>query len=180
VVGAQLFVLRGLAGRRRTTAVALAAAAWAASWAVVIAGGHLGGGAAAQIAFAAATVIFAVGECLLAPTLPAIINDLAPPGAAGRYNGLGVLAFTTGFLLGPAGGGAALGAGQGTGLFAVLVLACAAAAVAALRLGRHLPPAANQIPASAPAPSGQAPAGSNDRAAAGSGHDVLESALPRC
>jgi len=153
VAGAQLFVLRALAGHRRTTAAALAAAAWAASWAVVIVGGHLGGGAAARIAFVGGAAIFALGECLLAPTLPAIINDLAPPGAAGLYNGLGVLAFTTGFLLGPAGGGAALGAGWGTGLFAVLVLACAAAAVAALRLGRHLPPAANQIPPPAPSPS---------------------------
>lgn len=170
VVLAQLFVLRALAGHRRTTAAALAAAAWAASWAVVIAGGHLGGGAAAEIAFAAATVIFALGECLLAPTLPAIINGLAPPGAAGRYNGLGVLAFTTGFLLGPAGGGAALGAGRGTGLFAVLVLACAAAAVAALRLSRHLPPAANQIPAAAPALCGDA--ASTGRAEARPGRGV--------
>lgn len=86
---------------------------------------------------------------MLSPTLPAIINDLAPDGAAGRYKGLGALAFTTGFLLGPIGGAAALGAGQDTGLFAVLVVACAAAAAAALRLGRHLPPAANQIPAAA-------------------------------
>jgi MFS family permease len=174
VVGAQLFVLRGLAGHRRTTAAALAAAAWAASWAAVIIGGHLGGGVAAEIAFAAAAAIFALGECLLSPTLPAIINDLAPPGAAGRYNGLGVLAFTTGFLLGPAGGGAALGVGWGTGLFAVLVLACAAAAVAALRLGRHLPPTANQIPAPAPSPSCPAPAESNDRV--GEGHDAAGSA----
>jgi MFS family permease len=112
VVAAQLFILRSLAGRRRTTAAALAAAAFAVSWAVVAIAGHLGG-AAAQAAFAAAMVIFAVGECLLSPTLPAIINDLAPPGAAGRYNGLGVLAFTTGFLLGPVTGGAALGAGWG-------------------------------------------------------------------
>ncbi|HEV2255197.1 MAG TPA: MFS transporter [Streptosporangiaceae bacterium] len=167
VVVAQLFVLRALAGRRRTTAAALAAAAWAASWAVVITGGHLGGGAAAEIAFAAAAVIFALGECLLAPTMPAIINDLAPPGAAGRYNGLGVLAFTTGFLLGPAGGGAALGVGGGTGLFAALVLACASAAVAALRMSRHLPPAANQIPAAAPALCGDA--ASTDRAEARQG-----------
>src|SRR6266851_2046444 len=104
VVGAQLFVLRGLAGHRRSTGVVLAGAAWAASWAMVIVAGHLGGGAAAEIAFAAAMVIFALGETLLSPTLPAIINDLAPPRAAGRYNGLGALAFTTGFLLGPAGG----------------------------------------------------------------------------
>jgi MFS family permease len=149
VVAAQLFILRRLAGRRRTTAAALAAAAFAASWAVVAIAGHLGG-AAAQAAFAAAMVIFAVGECLLSPTLPAIINDLAPPAAAGRYNGLGVLAFTTGFLLGPVTGGAALGAGWGATLFAALAAVCAAAALAALRLSRHLPAAANHIPPPAP------------------------------
>lgn len=33
--------------------------------------------------------IFALGECPRSPTLPAVINDLTPPGAAGRYNGLG-------------------------------------------------------------------------------------------
>ncbi len=147
VAVAQLFVLRWLSGRRRTTGAALAAVAWAATWAVVIIGGHLGHGAAAESAFVIAMAVFALGECLLSPTLPAIINDLAPPGAVGRYNGLGVLAFTTGFLLGPASGGAALGAGWGTGLFAVMALACIAAAAAALRLGRHLPASANQITA---------------------------------
>ena len=147
VVGAQLFALRWLGGRRRTTGAALAAAAWAVSWAVVLIGGHLGHGAAAEIIFAGAMVIFAVGETLISPTLPAIINDLAPPEAAGRYNGLGVLAFTTGLLIGPAVGGTVLGAGWGTGLFCALVLACAGGSLAALRVARHLPPAANQIPA---------------------------------
>jgi len=156
VLAAQLLILRRLAGHRRTTAAALAAVAWAASWAIVTVGGHLSG-AAADTAFAAAMVIFALGECLLSPTLPAIINDLAPPGAAGRYNGLGALAFTTGFLAGPATAGAALGAGQGTALFAALAAACAAAAAAALRLGRWLPAAANHIPDPAPAPPAAAP-----------------------
>ena len=137
-----------LAGRRRTTGAALAAAAWGISWAVVLAAGHLGGGAA-EAAFITAVVIFAVGECLLSPTLPAIVNDLAPPGAAGRYNGLGVLAITTGFLLGPASGGVALGAGRSTGLFTALTVACAGASLAAYRLARYLPAAANQIPAPA-------------------------------
>jgi MFS family permease len=145
VTGAQLFVLRWLAGRRRTTGAALAAAAWAATWVVVIIGGHLGSGAAAEAAFAAAMVNFAVAESLFSPTLPAVINDLAPPEAAGRYNGLGALAFTTGFLLGPAVGGAALGAGWGTGLFVVLIAGCALACAAALRLGRQLPLRADQI-----------------------------------
>ncbi len=153
VVAVQLFVLRRLTGRRRTTAAALAAAAWAACWAIVIAGGHLGGGPAAEAAFIIAMVVFAIGETLLSPTLPAIINDLAPAEAAGRYNGLGALAFTTGFLLGPASGAAALGAGWGTGLFTVMALACLTAAVAAIRLSRHLPPGANQIPAPAASPS---------------------------
>ena len=62
-------------------------------------------------------------------------------GAAGRYNGLGALAFTTGFLPGPVIGAAALGAGWGARLFAVLAVACATAA--ALRPGRHRPAAAN-------------------------------------
>jgi MFS family permease len=144
VVVLQLVVLRWLAGHRRTTAVALAATAWAASWAVVIAGGHLGSGAGAEGAFVIAMVIFALGETLFSPTLPAIINDLAPPEAAGRYNGVGVLAFTTGFLVGPVAGSAALAA-WGGGLFLVLIVACLGAAAAALRLGRGLAPAVNTI-----------------------------------
>jgi MFS family permease len=143
VVLLQLVVLRWLAGHRRTTGVALAATAWAASWAVVIVGGHLGGGAA-EAAFVTAMIIFALGETLFSPTMPAIINDLAPPEAVGRYNGLGVLAFTTGFLLGPAGGAAALGH-WGDGLFIALIAACLIAAAAALRLGRHLTPGINTI-----------------------------------
>jgi MFS family permease len=91
---------------------------------------------------------------LFSPTLPAVINDLAPPEAAGRYNGLGVLAFTTGFLLGPVAGTAVLGR-WGTGLFTVLTLACLGAAVAALSLGRRLAPDVNRI--ELPAPAGHLP-----------------------
>jgi MFS family permease len=157
VVAVQLPVLRWLAGRRRTTGVALAATAWAACWAVVIIGGHLGDGAAAEAAFVIAMVVFALGETLFSPTLPAIINDLAPPEAVGRYNGLGVLAFTTGFLLGPVGGTAALGAWGGV-LFMVLIVACLGTAQAALRLGRRLPPDVNtiELPGAAGAEPGEA------------------------
>jgi MFS family permease len=170
VVGAQLFVLRRLAGHRRTTGTALAAAAWAVAWALVIAGGRLGGGALAAVMFTAAMAVFGVGESLLSPTLPAIINDLAPPGAAGRYNGLGTLAFTTGFLIGPAAGAAAVGAGWGAGLFAVLIGACVLAGAGAIGLGRRLPAGANQVtpppevtvsrPAPVPVPAADSRAGS--------------------
>ena len=144
MVAVQLPVLRWLAGRRRTTGVALAATAWAACWAVVIIGGHLGSGAAAEAAFVVAMVVFALGETLFSPTLPAIINDLAPPEAVGRYNGLGVLAFTTGFLLGPVSGTAALPAWGGV-LFLLLIVGCLSAATAALHLGRRLTSDINTI-----------------------------------
>jgi MFS family permease len=153
VVALQLLVLKWLAGRRRTTGVALAAIVWSASWAVVIVGGHLGSGAAAEAAFVAAMIIFAVAETLFAPTMPAIINDIAPPEMAGRYNGLGVLAFTTGFLVGPVAGSAALGA-WGGGLFVALIAACLVAAAAALRLGRRLPASANLIASADEEPDG--------------------------
>jgi hypothetical protein len=136
VVGAQLFVLRRLGGHRHTSAVALAGLAWAITWATVILAGHLGAGVGARLAFASAMIVFALAETLLSATLPAIINDLAPPEVVGRYNGLGALAFTTGFLVGPASGAIALGAGWGTAWFVVLVPVCLAAA---LRLRRHLP-----------------------------------------
>jgi MFS family permease len=156
VVGAQLFVLRRLGGHRRTSAVALAGLAWAATWATVILAGHLGAGAGARLAFASAMIVFAVGETLLSPTLPAIINDLAPPEAVGRYNGLGAVAFTTGFLVGPASGALALGSGWGTAWFVVLVPVCLAAAAAALRLRRHLPVGVDHIPPLASRPTATA------------------------
>ena len=147
VVGAQLLVLRLLRGRRRTKAVALAACTWALTWAVVLAAGRLGGGPAAATGFAAAMAAFAIGECLLSPTLPAIVNDMAPPEAAGSYNGLGTLAWTTGFIVGPAISGAALSRGWGMGLFTALIPACGLVALLALRLGHRLPATIDTIPA---------------------------------
>jgi MFS family permease len=146
VVGAQLFVLKGLGGRRRTSGIALAAVAWAISWLLVAVAGHLGGGGAALAGFILASIVFSAGECLLSPTLPAIVNDIAPPGAAGRYNASLALAFTVGFLVGPITGGAALGAGWGARLFVVLAGICGAGAIGAAWLGRVVPASANLVP----------------------------------
>lgn len=157
VVLAQLFVLKGLGGRRRTTGLALAAAAWAISWVLVAVAGQLGGGGAALAGFIVAAVVFSIGECLIAPTLPAIVNDIAPPGAAGRYNGSLALAFTVGFLVGPATGGAALGAGLGAELFVVLAGICAAGVAGALWLGRIVPAGANLVPKEEPGEGESAP-----------------------
>lgn len=122
----RLLVLRWLAGRRHAAGAALAAAAWAATGAAALVGSHPGRGATAQIAFAAIMATFAMGENLLSP---------ASPGAAGRYNRLGTLAFTTGCVLTLAVG--ALGADWGTSVLTTLAVACAIASSAVRRLGKQ-------------------------------------------
>jgi MFS family permease len=127
VVGAQLVMLRLVA------------------WALTLVAGQLGSGAAAVAGFAAALIVFGLAETLLSPTLPAVVNDLAPDDHRGRYNGAFTLAWTTGFLLGPPLAGVVLDAGTGTLLFIALIAACVAAARGTFRLERRLPAAANRI-----------------------------------
>ena len=147
VVAAQLVVLRLLRGRRRTTAIGLACVTFAVAWACTLAAGQLGGGAGAVIAFAAALAVFALAETLLAPTFAAIVNDIAPDHLRGRYNGLSTLAWTTGFLVGPALAGVAIDAGAAGTLFALLMAAAILAALGARLLGRRLQPGANLVEA---------------------------------
>jgi hypothetical protein len=122
------------AGRRRAAGAALAASAWAATVAAALAGSHPGHGAGAQIAFAAIMATFAMGETLFPPALLVIINDPASPGAPGRYNRRGTLAFTAGCMLVLIVG--ALGADWRTSLLSSLAVACAIASSAVHRLGR--------------------------------------------
>ena len=45
--------------------------------------------------------LFALGETLLQPTIPAITNDMAPDHLRGRYNAVNAGAFQAGTILGP-------------------------------------------------------------------------------
>jgi MFS family permease len=92
-------------------------------------------------------VVFGIAETALAPTLPAIVNDLAPDHLRGRYNGVSALGWTTGFFIGPAIAGLALDANAGVALLVALIAGCLLAALWATALGRHLPKAANTIAA---------------------------------
>jgi MFS family permease len=155
VLLAQLVVLRLMAGHRRTRGVMASATLIAAAWTATLVAGGYGGESAGPVLFVAAMVLFALGETLLSPTVPAIVNDLAPEALRGRYNGAYSLAWTTGYMIGPAIAGFALAAGQGQALFAGLVAALGVVAFGALRLERRLPPALNRIgpgPRSATAP----------------------------
>jgi len=65
------------------------------------------------VLFATAMALLALGETFVAPTVPAIVNDLAPDRLRGRYNGAFTLAWTSSFIVGPLLAGFALGAGHG-------------------------------------------------------------------
>jgi len=145
VVAVQLPVLRQLRGRRRTGGVAVACAGFATTWLVTLAAGSLGGGIGAAVGLAGAMVLFGVSEAALSPTLPALVNDLATDELRGRYNGASTLAWTTGFLIGPALAGSALSSPLGGGWFLVLVAIAGCAALGAITLGRRLPAAVNIV-----------------------------------
>ncbi|MDX2565305.1 MFS transporter [Streptomyces sp. TX20-6-3] len=148
----QLIVLRLARGRRRTAAIVALCGLWALSWALVLAGGQLHASAAA-IAFILAAVTFALGETLFAPTLPALINGIAPEALRGRYNGAAGFAYTVGFAAGPALAGVLLQHGLTTPLLVGLLVACGGAALLARSVKRQLPAGADLIdpPSTAPA-----------------------------
>jgi MFS family permease len=143
VVLAQLVVLRLLGGVRRTRALALLCLSWGASWLIVLAGGLT----QSAILFVAAGVVFALGETLLGPTVPALINDIAPEAVRGRYNGASTLAYTAGFATGPLLSGFMLGHGLAMPLLLCLVAVCLGCALFALKLESRLPLAVNTVPA---------------------------------
>jgi MFS family permease len=144
IVLAQLFVIRHLEGKRRTNAAAAAAALFGCAWVVTLVAGEFATGAATAVGLVAALAIFGLGETLFAPTLPALVNDLAPDHLRGRYNAVSNLSIEVGSLTGPILAGAALGAGLGGAYFGFLAAACAVVAVAAVSLARIIPPAANR------------------------------------
>jgi MFS family permease len=146
VVGAQLLTLRLLAGRRRSTAIVLVAALWTAAWSVALVAGALAAGSVAPALLTVTMVLLAAGETAFVPTVPALVNELAPAALRGRYNGALALAFTTGFIAGPLLAGATIASGLGAALPGALAAACGLAALAARRLRRHLPPALDAIP----------------------------------
>jgi MFS family permease len=92
----------------------------------------------------AGAALFGVGETFLAPSLPAIVNDITGERTRGRYIAFYSLSWQAGPMIGPAIAGAALGAGRGGSLLVGLAACCALAAPAALAFERILPEAANR------------------------------------
>jgi len=145
IVVLQLFVLQRIEGRRRTRLVAVMAGIWAIAFLALGASGLVPGSLAAALLFGACLAIFGLGETFYQPTVPAMINDLAPDHLRGRYNALMSMSWQSASVVGPVVAGVLVGRGWGTAYIAMLVGGCLVVAWLAWSSERRLPPHVNGI-----------------------------------
>jgi MFS family permease len=85
IVLAQLWVLNRIHGKSRTRVMATTAVLWCAFWIILdVTLAVPKFVAVASLCFA--MVVFAIGETMLSPVGPALVNDIAPEHLRGRYN----------------------------------------------------------------------------------------------
>ena len=146
IVVLQLVVLGRIEGRRRTRIIAAMGVMWALAWLCLGMSGLVPGTLGAAVLVAACAGVFALGETLLQPTIPALVNDLAPDHLRGRYNALSSGAFQLAAVIAPAISGVLIGQALGEvyiGLLVVGSLLCGALAV--LEVERQLEPSVNGV-----------------------------------
>jgi MFS family permease len=124
IVLLQLVVLQRIEGRRRTRVIAVMSVVWAVSWLCLGMSGLVPGTLGATLLVAACASIFAFGETLLQPTIPALVNDLAPDHLRGRYNALSSGAFQLAAVIAPAISGVLIGHALGDVYIGLLVVGC--------------------------------------------------------
>jgi MFS family permease len=147
IVLLQLVVLRRIEGRRRTRVISVMALVWAVSWVLLGTSGLVPGTVGATLLVAACTSVFALGETLMQPTIPALVNDLAPDHLRGRYNALSSGAFSFAAIIAPATAGWLIGHSLGSVYIASLVVGCGVVVLVALALESRLPEGVNGVPA---------------------------------
>jgi MFS family permease len=91
------------------------------------------------------SAVFALGETLLQPTIPAITNDLSPDHLRGRYNAVMGGGFQLAAVTGPVVAGVMLGAHFNVEFIAMLILGCAVMAFIALTVEHRIPDRANGV-----------------------------------
>jgi MFS family permease len=141
----QLAVLKRIEGRRRTRVLMLMSVVWGASWLLLGASGLVPGTLGATLLVAACASVFAIGETLMQPTLPAIVNDLAPDELRGRYNALQSGSFQLAAISAPIAAGLFIDRGLGSWFIGTLLGGLAVVAWLSLRLERQLSPAVNGV-----------------------------------
>lgn len=154
IVLLQFSVLSRISGRRRTRVMVVMAAIWAVAWSLMGLAGAAPGGSLAVAGVLGFMAVFALGETLLQPTVPAMSNDLASDHTRGRYNAISAAAFQGGAIAGPVVAGFLLAHELATAYVALMAAGCAAIAVMALVLERHVPESANGARSAEPDPAG--------------------------
>ena len=118
---------------------------WAAAWLLLGATGLVAGTLAAAAGVIVFHVLFGLGETMLQPTVPAIVNDLASDRDRGRFNAVSAGAFQVGAIAAPIVAGLLLDRELG-GVFIGVIVAClAGVAVLALALERRITPEVNGV-----------------------------------
>ncbi|WP_204164573.1 MFS transporter [Nocardioides daejeonensis] len=145
IVCFQFFVLRRMEGHRRTRVMVVMAGLWALAWLALGFTAPVAGTAAAVVLVMGYHAVFAMGETMLQPTLPAITNDLAPAHLRGRYNALTAGAFQVGAVVAPLSAGFLLRHDLGMVFIGTLLVGCGLLGLSALRLERKISPAVNGL-----------------------------------
>jgi MFS family permease len=101
IVGGQLYILNRIQGHSRARVMAGAGVLWFVFWLILFIALHLPG-VIAVISMCAAMAIFAVGETMMSPIGPALVNQLAPEHLRGRYNAASGLTYALAGTLAPA------------------------------------------------------------------------------
>lgn len=145
IVLLQFTVLTRITGHRRTRVIAAMAVIWALSWLLLGAAGLVPASALAALGMLAFMGVFAFGETLLQPTVPAISNDLAADHTRGRYNAINAAAFQGGAIVGPAVAGLLLDHDLASTYVGLMLVGCLSVGVMALALERRLSPLTNGV-----------------------------------
>jgi len=149
IVLLQLLVLQRIEGRRRTRVIVVLCALWSVSWLMTGLSGLLPGSTSAAALIIGGSAVFALGETLLQPTIPAITNDLSPDHLRGRYNAVMAGAFQLAAITGPVVAGVMLGARLNMEFIGLLILGCGMMALIAFAVEHRIPEQANGITAPA-------------------------------
>jgi MFS family permease len=159
IVLLQLVVLQRIEGHRRTRVVVTMSMIWAAAWLLLGASSLLPGTVAATLLVAGCASVFALGETLMQPSLPAMVNDMAPDHLRGRYNAVTSVGFQAASVAGPPVAGFLVGRGLGSVWIALLLVGLVLVVAVSVRwVEPQLTAAANGVrPAPTPPSPGHPP-----------------------
>jgi MFS family permease len=149
IVLGQFVVLKVVRGRRRLVAIAAALVLWTGAWLLVAVAGQVGH-TAAIAALIGVGILFALGECLVAPLQASVALNLVPQRLRGRSLALHSNTYALGWTVGPI----VLGFGLSHAATAVWLIAAGVLVVTAglaVLLDRAIPDAARRVPLPVPA-----------------------------